>query len=131
MKPVAIVTPWFGKELKGAAEQVAWQVAQRLAARNHRVEVLTTCCRSFLEDWSVNHLKSGTHQEEGLTIRRFRVNPRRADLFNSANSHLLSYPRKKMLPGLDSFELASGDIFIQENINSQSLLKFIKKTKCL
>ncbi len=127
MKPVAIVTPWFGRELKGGAEQLAWQVAHRLAARNHRVEVLTTCCRSFLEDWSVNHLKPGSRQEDGLIVRRFKVNPRRSDLFNAANTHLLSYPHQHLISGLDSFELDAGNIFVQENIHSQSLLKFIKK----
>ncbi len=33
MKSIAIITPWFGKELKGGAEQQAWQVATRLVKR--------------------------------------------------------------------------------------------------
>jgi glycosyltransferase involved in cell wall biosynthesis len=127
MKPVAIVIPWFGKDLKGGAEQLAWQVAHRLARRNHRVEVLTTCCRSFLDDWSVNHYKPGKLEENGLVIRRFKVDPRREDLFNAANSHLLSFERQRLLPGLDDFELGAGDIFVEENINSRTLLKFIRK----
>jgi len=35
----AIVTPWFGQDLKGGAEQHAWQIASRLAARGHEIEV--------------------------------------------------------------------------------------------
>ena len=42
MKPIAIVNPWFGRELKGGSEQQAWQIAIRLARRGHAVEVLTT-----------------------------------------------------------------------------------------
>ena len=38
---LGIVIPWFGRELKGGAEQQAWQVASRLAARGHEIEVLT------------------------------------------------------------------------------------------
>src|SRR4028118_2213148 len=70
MKPLAIVIPWFGAELKGGAEQQAFQVATRLAARGVRVEVLTTCCRSFQDDWATNHLPPGITKEHGLTVRR-------------------------------------------------------------
>src|SRR4051812_12867849 len=71
MKPVAVVIPWFGRELKGGAEQYAWQIAVRLRARGHPVEVLTTCCRAFLEDWSTNHFPAGVTEEDGVTVRRF------------------------------------------------------------
>ena len=53
---LAIVIPWFGLELKGGAEQQAWQIATRLAQRGHDLEVMTTCCRSHQDDWSTNHL---------------------------------------------------------------------------
>ena len=76
MKPVAIVTPWFGAELTGGAEQQAFQIATRLAARGHNIEVLTTCNRSFHSDWSINHYSAGATHEHGLTIRRFPVDPR-------------------------------------------------------
>ena len=129
MRPVALVIPWFGKELKGGAEQLAWQVAHRLAHRGHAVEILTTCCRAFLEDWNFNHLRPGKSVEDNVTVRRFKVSPRRADMFNAANSHLLALPRKKLQPGVDGFGLGTGDIFVQENINSQTLLKYIRKNR--
>ena len=75
-RTVAIIIPWFGQELKGGAEQLAWQVATRLAERGDRVEVLTTCCRSFQDDWATNHFDAGASQESGMTIRRFRVDTR-------------------------------------------------------
>ena len=73
MKPLAIVTPWFGRNLKGGAEQQSWQVATRLAQRGHTVEVLTTCSNSFHDDWAVNHLPVGLSQEQGVKIRRFQA----------------------------------------------------------
>ena len=118
MKPVAIVIPWFGLDLKGGAEQLAWQVAHRLAGRGHTVEVLTTCCQSFLENWGTNHLKPGKKIENGLCVRRFKVDPRREDLFNAANAHLLALPRDELIPGVSPFDLGSGDIFVQENISN-------------
>ena len=88
MKPIAIVVPWFGKNLKGGAEQQAWQIATRLANKGHQIEVLTTCCHSFQDDWSVNHLKSGLSQEEGIKIRRFEVDSRDHPRFDSKSPRL-------------------------------------------
>ena len=68
MKPLAIITPWFGSDLKGGAEQQAWQIATRLADRGHKIEVLTTCCRSFQDDWTTNYYKAGVQHERGVTI---------------------------------------------------------------
>src|ERR1700709_38759 len=69
---LAIVVPWFGRDLKGGAEQHAWQIASRLARRGHEVEVLTTCCRAHQDDWNTNHLPAGSTKEvEGFTTRRF------------------------------------------------------------
>ncbi|MDQ3314777.1 MAG: hexosyltransferase, partial [Verrucomicrobiota bacterium] len=74
---LAIVIPWFGRDLKGGAEQQAWQIASRLAQRGHAVEVLTTCCRSHQDDWATNHLPAGVIAEpEGFSVRRFPVDER-------------------------------------------------------
>jgi glycosyltransferase involved in cell wall biosynthesis len=127
--PVAIVTSWFGRELKGGAEQLAWQVATRLAARGHRVEVLTTCCRSFLDDWSVNHLPPGEEEEEGVVIRRFPVQRRLDSEFAAANNFVLSIPRENLLPGVNPFTCGTGDIFIHENIKSPALLKYLRRNR--
>lgn len=62
---LAIVIPWFGRELKVGAEQHAWQIATRLAQRGHDLDVVTTCCRSHQDDWSINHLPSGITEEPG------------------------------------------------------------------
>ena len=126
---VAIVTSWFGRDLKGGAEQLAWQVATRLAARGHDVEVLTTCCRSFLDDWSVNHLAPGESEEEGVLVRRFPVDRRRDGEFAAANNFVLSIPRSSLLPGVSPFTCGTGDTFVYENIKSARLLRYLRRNK--
>ncbi len=127
MKPVAVVIPWFGRELKGGAEQLAWQVSNRLAGRGHAVEVLTTCCASFLEDWSTNHLPAGIENLDGLVVRRFKVDKRNGELFNQANTHALSVPSEELRPGSNPFTFGTGDLFVAENINSQALERYLKR----
>ena len=129
MKPIALVIPWFGEHLKGGAEQQAWQVANRLVQHGHKVEVLTTCCSSFLEDWSTNHLPSGVENLNGLLIRRFKVDKRNGGLFNDANTHALAVPPENLRPGSNPFTFGTGEQFVAENINSLDLERYLKRNK--
>lgn len=127
MKPLAIVTPWFGKNLTGGAEQQAWQVATRLARRGHKIEVLTTCCRSFHDDWAVNHLKAGVSREAGLLIRRFPVTRRDRTAFAQVNRVMLSLSHSQLKPGVNPVKSGESAIFASENINSPKLLSYLSK----
>ena len=127
MNPVAIIIPWFGKELKGGAEQLAWQVATRLAERGRDVEVLTTCCRAFHEDWSCNHLNAGPSREQRLIIRRFPVHPRDEAAFDRVNGELLNLPASLLKPGISPVSSHSSSLFAKESINSSSLLSYLKE----
>lgn len=127
MKPIAIIIPWWGKELKGGAEQQAWQIATRLAQRGHKVEVLTTCCRSFQDDWSKNYYRAGKRKEEGLTVRRFRVDKRDRAAFDRVNSELLGLSSSQFKIGVSPVNLNDANIFTSANINSEQLLKYLKK----
>ncbi len=118
---VAIVTPWFGAELKGGAEQLAWQIANRLAAHSHPVEVLTTCCRSFLDDWASNHWPAGVTCEAGLIIRRFPVDERDRLAFDALNRGLLERPAHSFLPGVAPVAPEQAAIWTRHNINSRAL----------
>ena len=129
MKPLAIVIPWFGEDLKGGAEQLAWQVANRLAARGHSIEVLTTCCAAFLQDWSTNHLPAGTEKTGELVVRRFKVDKRNGDIFNRANSHGLAVPHENLKPGINPFTFGTGEQFVAENINSIALERYLKRNQ--
>ena len=100
VRPVAVVIPWFGRDLTGGAEQYAWQIAVRLRAHGHPVEVLTTCCRSFLEDWSTNYFTAGVTEEEGVTVRRFPVIARDKASFDQVNARMLNLSAASLKPGI-------------------------------
>src|SRR5687767_6624047 len=121
VKPVAVVTPWFGRELKGGAEQYAWQIAVRLRARGYPVEVLTTCCRSFQEDWSTNHFPTGVTEEQGVTIRRFPVVARDKLSFDEVNVNMLNLTAASLRPGINPVSQGEAALFTRENINSSAL----------
>ena len=123
---LAIVIPWFGRELKGGAEQHAWQIATRLAQRGHDLDVVTTCCRSHQDDWSINHLPSGvTEEPEGFTVRRFEVDPRDRPAFDRVCANLLAIPAITLRPGVSPIIPSDAEIFVNELIRSQSLLDYL------
>ena len=128
MKQIAIVTPWFGRALKGGAEQQAWQIAARLAGRGHGIEVLTTCCRSHQDDWATNHISPGlTNEPEGFRIRRFPVEPRNRNEFDRVCSYLLSLPKSSLKIGISPLNDVDAAIFSQELIKSPALLDYLKE----
>lgn len=126
-KPIAIIIPWFGKDLRGGAEQQAWQVATRLVERGYDIEVLTTCCRSFFEDWATNHFKAEFSTEQGVKIRRFSVDSRNNIEFDKVNARMLGLPASALNPGVNPVSSKDSHIFARENINSFSLLKFLQE----
>ncbi|HEY9403054.1 MAG TPA: glycosyltransferase [Pyrinomonadaceae bacterium] len=126
MKPLAIVIPWFGAELKGGAEQQSFQIATRLAARAREVEVLTTCCRSFQDDWATNHLPPGLVREHGIGVRRFPVGARDAQAFDRVNAKLLALTPERLRFGVSPVSEADAETFTDENINSPALLEHLR-----
>ncbi len=127
MTTIALVIPWFGENLKGGAEQLAWQVANRLADRGHKIEVLTTCCAAFLEDWSINHLPAGSERMGNLVVRRFKVDKRNGEMFSRANCYGLAVPPEDLRPGVNPFTFGTREQFIAENINSVALERYLKR----
>jgi len=124
---LGIVVPWFGRDLKGGAEQHAWQIASRLAARRHTVEVLTTCCRAHQDDWSTNHLPEGpTKEPEGFTVRRFPVNQRDHDRFNQVCGRLQAFPHESLIPGVSPVSDEDAQVFVDELIRSEALQRFLE-----
>lgn len=127
---LGIITPWFGRELKGGAEQLAWQVAVRLAQRGHHVEVLTTCCRSHQDDWETNHLPDGLSMErEEFAVRRFQVVPRDRPAFDRVCGNLLSLDPATLKPGVPTASAQDSTIFVNELIKSPALLEYLKENK--
>ncbi|HEV2884457.1 MAG TPA: glycosyltransferase [Pyrinomonadaceae bacterium] len=126
MKPVAIVIPWFGADQLGGAEQQAFQIATRLAAHGHTVEVISTCNRSFHSDWSINHHPDGVKHEHGLKVRRFKVEPRDATAFDKVNAKLLALDASGFRPGVNPVNSQDADTFVNENIKCPALLDHIR-----
>lgn len=126
MKPIAIIIPWFGNDLKGGAEQQAWQIAIRLSRQGYSIEVLTTCCRSFQEDWAANHLSPGLSYDQGVAIRRFPVDSRDCKAFDQVNALMLNLPHFGLKPGVNPLSQSESAIFVKENINSSTLLNYLK-----
>jgi glycosyltransferase involved in cell wall biosynthesis len=127
---VGIIIPWFGRELKGGAEQHAWQIASRLAERGHEVEVLTTCCRSHQDDWETNHFAPGARREaEGMLVRRFPVDARDRIAFEDVNRRLLSIDTSTLKPGISPVSRTDSDIFVVHLIRSRQLLQFVSESK--
>ncbi len=125
--PIAIVTPWYGEQLKGGAEQHAWNLATRLARRGHRVEVLTTCCAAFLDDWAANTLPPGDEMVAGVLVRRFPVEARDVQAFAWANGCLLGLPEERLRPRAAAID---GDVeaaFFQHNIRSAALSQHLRR----
>ena len=89
-----IVVARYGPDVVGGAESHARQVAERLARRGRRIEVLTTCAVEEA-DWA-NRLRPGTEQVCGVTVRRFPVRfPRLERSFRLASRGFFRLP-----PGL-------------------------------
>ncbi len=122
---VAFVIPWYGPDLKGGAEQQAWQFATGLARRGNKVDVLTTCCRSFLDDWGVDHLPAGDEILAGVTVRRFPVDPRDRGAFDALNGRLLAIPRQSLRPGIPPVSPEDARPWTDHNINSAALERWL------
>ncbi len=123
---IAIVIPWFGKDLKGGAEQQAWQIANRLAQKGVEVHVLTTCSKEFLSDWSQNFYEPGEYKEGSLVIHRFPVKKRKTEIFDSVNAKLLSIPKDNLIPGISPITKEEEQIYLHENIYSEELVIYLE-----
>lgn len=66
---IALIPPRFGDDVVGGAEVVIAQIGRRLAERDHRVEILTTCARDHYT-WA-NEYPEGESEIDGLIVRRF------------------------------------------------------------
>jgi glycosyltransferase involved in cell wall biosynthesis len=77
MSPLRLlfVVQRYGGEVRGGAERAARELAERLAARGHHVEALTTTARSYV-DWS-GDLPEGTQTIDGVRVHRLPVHPTR------------------------------------------------------
>jgi glycosyltransferase involved in cell wall biosynthesis len=67
---IGLVPPRFGDDVVGGAEAVIAEAAHGLAARGHRVEILTTCASDHYT-WANRYPPGETELEDGVVVRRF------------------------------------------------------------
>jgi glycosyltransferase involved in cell wall biosynthesis len=77
----------YGERVAGGAEQLTRQFTERLAARGHHVEVVTSCAEHH-SDWA-NAYPAGTTELDGVVVHRIPVRrPRDNRLFSSVNARV-------------------------------------------
>jgi glycosyltransferase involved in cell wall biosynthesis len=118
---LALVTPWYGADLIGGAERLVWDLSHALVRAGTDVDVLTTCCRSFHDDWSANYHRPGTNNDAGVTVRRFKVDARDRVAFSRANSALLALRRDELRRDRPPLPAERTNAFITESIRSRAL----------
>lgn len=126
---IALVTPWYGRELTGGAERQAHQVVHGLRERGFDIEVLTTCSRSFFDSWSKNRLAAGLAFENGVPVRRFTVDRRNREAFERANMALVHRPQALMRPGRRPVPAELEAAYLQEGIVSSQLASYLDESR--
>ena len=125
---LALVTPWFGRELIGGAERHAWELAHALAAAGADVDVLSTCCRSFNDDWATNFHRSGTAGlGERLRLLRFRVDSRDRVAFGRVTAALTSLPQITLRGDYVPLDERDARVFVGESINSRAMHAYLRE----
>jgi glycosyltransferase involved in cell wall biosynthesis len=93
---ILYVVQRYGEDIAGGAEQHTRSFAERLVARGHHVEVLTTTARSYV-DWA-NELEPGFSWCNGVGVRRVPVRaPRHPVLFGDLNLRMVATRRARPL----------------------------------
>jgi glycosyltransferase involved in cell wall biosynthesis len=86
---VCYVVQRYGPLIAGGAEQHCREMAERMLARGHTVEVATTCAASYV-DWA-NAFEPGTSDVNGVVVHRFPVaRPRDNQTFNEYNRRMVT-----------------------------------------
>ena len=126
---IALVIPWFAKDLKGGAEQHAWQLAARLQQKGIEIEVLSTCSKEFLSDWSINHYQPKEYIESGILIKRFLVKKRNTQLFDQVNCHLMNLSLDDLTVGISPLDSEQEHVFLEHCIYSPDLQRYIEQNE--
>lgn len=116
MKKIAFIIPWFAEKIPGGAEMETREVTKHLKAAGMEVEILTTCVREFVSDWSENYYPEGEEIIQGVPVKRFKVIERDKAAFDAVNIKLMN----GIIPSPDE-----ENIFINEMVNSPELYRYI------
>lgn len=75
MTPLALVTPWFGPDTRGGAEDHARTLAHTLRQLGADIEVWTTTARDSYASRTAHHYPAGLNEWKGLRVRRWAMDP--------------------------------------------------------
>lgn len=117
MKKIGFVTPWYGEKIPGGAEMATRELVHHLHDTGVSIEILTTCVERFASDWNTNHHKAILSQENGISVRRFKVRKRNVKEFDRVNAKLMR--GEKLLSGEEQ-------VYCEEMINSPDLYRYLK-----
>ena len=118
MSALAVVTPWYAARSTAGRSGSAREIALRLGARGHETEVLTTCCRSFSDDWR-RIITRPAHPSKTVSPSAASPSTRRDPAaFEAANAHLLAAGPEALRPGLQTVAREDARAFVEHNINS-------------
>lgn len=119
-KPIALVIPWYGDDIRGGAEQECNYLAHSLTNAGQAVEVFTTCVKDAACDRGKNTMVPGVYQESGITVRRFSVREKRnVDEYAYSNNRIYH----------NHFDEKDEEVYFREDINSEELCAFIRAHK--
>lgn len=118
MKPIALVVPWYGDDIKGGAEQACNYLAHSLKRAGAAVEVFTTCVKEASADRGRNTMEAGAHTESGILVRRFLVKSQNLALYGPANLKLYRS---------EPVTLEEERIYYDEDINSPEMYQYIRE----
>jgi len=112
---LAFVTPWYGN-IPGGAESECRRTVENLQKHGIEVEILTTCVKEFLSDWSTDFYEEGIYNLNGVSIHRFSVRKRDTAHFDQINY--------KLMRGLE-ISPEEEKTFMREMVNSPNLYSYI------
>lgn len=120
MKPIALIIPWYGDEIRGGAEQECNYLAHSLTKAGQTVEVFTTCVKDAPSDRGKNTLKPGEYHESGILVRRFPVREQRdVDSYTASNQRIYN----------NCFSKDDEKVYFREDINSPDMCRYIEEHK--
>ncbi|HEX7096470.1 MAG TPA: glycosyltransferase family 4 protein [Acidimicrobiales bacterium] len=99
----------YGDGVAGGSESACRAVAERLAARGHTVEVVTSRARSYV-DWA-DEFPEGESTVSGVRVHRLSVRaPRSPERFGPIHSRIIRQPRAPLYVQRDWLRLQGPDL---------------------
>ena len=118
MKPIGLIIPWYGDEIRGGAEQECNYLAHSLTNAGANVEVFTTCVRDASCDRGTNTIIPGVYTESGITVRRFQVNIKRdVEKYTESNQRIYNDA---------GYTRYDEEIYFANDINSDEMYDYIR-----